>query len=110
MIPKTVASQVRAEGFFFDIQMLFSQRELFANIPCTFNFLVQSCLHVTEPGVGGPHGQSVTKAAMAEREEDIGTVTTPYLCMVELTALDNGSRQRIVTHRDVQVSERCEPR
>ena len=47
---------------------------------------------------------------MAEREEDIGTVTTPYLCMVELTALDNGSRQRIVTHRDVQVSERCEPR
>ena len=45
---------MRVQGFFYDIQILFSQWEISANISCASNFLVQNWLHVTEPGVSGP--------------------------------------------------------
>ena len=68
---------------------------------------MQSSLHVTEPGVGGPHGQSVTKAAMAEREEDIGSATIPFPYMEELTAQENDTKRRAATQRVVLVRAKC---
>ena len=71
---------------------------------------MQNCGRVTENGVHGPHGQSVTKAVVAGKKEDIDSVINLSLCMEELTALEIGFRRRVVTHGNAQVSERFIPR
>ena len=50
-----------------------------------------------EPGVTGPHGLSVIRAVMVEREEDIGSATIPLPYTEELTAQENDTKRRAAT-------------
>ena len=60
-----------------------------------------------EPGVTGPHGLSVIRAVMVEREEDIGSATIPFPYMEELTAQENDTKRRAATQRVVLVRAKC---
>lgn len=59
-----------------------------------------------EPGVTGPHGLSVIRAVMVERE-DIGSATIPFPYMEELTAQENDTKRRAATQRVVLVRTKC---
>jgi len=58
-----------------------------------------------EHGDSGPHGLFVTRAVMEAREEDIGSVTIHFLCMVELIVLEIDTKGKTVIQTAVLVSK-----